>query len=207
METVVVFAAGDPLPHDIAGDIPEADLVIAANGGHAIAREMGRNIDVLVGDLDSWDPGLSGDERVQRHSADKDATDLELAMELATARDPGRIVVVGGSGGRLDHELAVAAVVCSTRWSEVDEIDWLSGRGRAHVVRGPRRLHGDVGATLTLLAMGGPATGVTTRGLHWNLAGGILLPGSSLGVSNLLESPVVDLTVETGTVLAVFPGR
>ncbi|MCO6502819.1 MAG: thiamine diphosphokinase [Acidimicrobiales bacterium] len=206
MDTILVFAAGDPLPRQVAGDIPEADLVIAANGGHALARDMGWRVDLLVGDLDSWDSKPDDDIEVQSHPPEKDATDLELAMEAAAGRDPQRIVVIGGSGGRLDHELAVAGVICSTRWTDVDEIDWLSGRGRAHVVRGPRRLHGDVGATLTLLAMGGPATGVTTRGLHWNLRGSILLPGSSLGVSNIMESPVVDLTVESGTLLAVFPG-
>ena len=205
MDTVIVFAAGDPIPSSVAGDIPDADLVIAADGGHALARALDRPVDLLVGDLDSEASAPEGVE-VHLHPADKDATDLELALEVAVSRDPSRIVVVGGSGGRIDHELAVAAVVASTRWSEVDEIDWLSGRGRAHVVRRHRRLHGDVGATLTLLAMGGPATGVSTRGLHWELSGAILLPGSSLGVSNYLESPVIDVAVDTGTLLAVFPG-
>ncbi|MFO7298773.1 MAG: thiamine diphosphokinase [Actinomycetes bacterium] len=204
METVLVFAAGDPLPRSMAGDIPEAALVIAADGGHRLADALGWRIDVLVGDLDSTGTVPEG-VNVQAHPTDKDATDLELALELAVARDPRRIVVVGGAGGRLDHELAVAGVIASTRWAGVGEIDWVSGRGRSHVVRGTRRLHGEVGATLTLLAMGGPVTGLTTSGLHWELRDATLHPGSSLGVSNYLERTAVEISVGSGTLLAVFP--
>lgn len=206
METVIIFAAGDPLPRRLVGDVPDADLVVAANGGHDTAIAMGIRVDLLVGDLDSVDSTTLPDRLlVEQHPADKDATDLELAMQVVLRRQPDRLVVVGGSGGRLDHELAVAQLVCSPRWAEIEEIDWLSGRGRSHVTRGARRLHGDVGAILTLLACGGPATGVTTRGLRWELSAGVLEPGSSLGVSNRLQSPVVDLSVDSGTVLAIFP--
>lgn len=182
-------------------------MVVAANGGYQLARSMGRRVDVVVGDLDSIDSdSLPRQVIVERHPAEKDSSDLELAMERVLVRRPSRLVVVGGSGGRLDHELTVAALICSPRWTDIDEIDWLSGRGRAHVVRGTRHLHGDVGTTLTLLAMGGAAGGVTTRGLHWELDESVLEPGSSLGLSNRLESPVAEIRVETGTVLAVFPG-
>ncbi len=204
MPTVIVFAAGDPLPPSVADDLPGADLVIAADGGHELAVAMGQRVDILVGDLDSVDRStLPADIVIERHPVDKDASDLELALIRASAADPSRIVVVGGGGGRLDHELAVAALVCSPRWEA--EIDWLSGRARSHVVRGmTRRLHGDVGANLSLLAMGGPARGVTTWGLRWDLHDGALEPGGTLGLSNILESPVPEVRVSSGTVLCVF---
>ncbi len=204
MNTVMIFASGDPLPHSVAEDLPEADLVIAADGGHELALAMGQAVDVLVGDLDSVDvANLPTDMAVERHPADKDSSDLELALVRASGEDPSRIVVVGGGGGRLDHELAVAALICSPRWDA--EVDWISGRGRSHVVRdGTRRLHGDVGALLSLLAFGRAATGVTTWGLRWNLAEGVLEPGSTLGLSNVLESPVPEVRVASGTVLCVF---
>lgn len=206
MSIVIVFAAGDPPPPQVAGDLPVAQLVVAANGGLEVARTLGHPVDIVIGDLDSVDRASLPDHVViEEHPRDKDATDLELAMARVAGDAPERIVVVGGSGGRLDHELAVAGVICSERWAEVDEIDWISGRGRAHVVRGARRLHGDIGATMSLLAMGGPATGVTTRGLFWELADDVLAPDAARGVSNRLVAPVVEIRVGSGTLLAVFP--
>ena len=50
---------------------------------------------------------------VERHPAAKDATDLELALDAAISRRPGRIHVLGGHGGRLDHLLANALVLAA----------------------------------------------------------------------------------------------
>lgn len=206
METIVIFAGGDPLSPDLLEDLPEADSILAADGGFDVAVDLGFKVDVLVGDLDSIAAELvPRDVMVERHPAEKDATDLELALELAVGESPDRVVVAGGGGGRLDHELAVASLLCSPRWSGVGEIDWLSGRGWAHVVNGHRRLHGDVGATVSLLAFGGPAMGVRTKGFKWNLDGETIYPGSTRGLSNELVSPIGDIRVEQGCLLAVFP--
>ena len=206
MRTVILFAGGESPPRDVLEDLPVAELVVAADGGYDIAVELGHPVDVLVGDLDSIKATeLPGHVLVERHPVDKDATDLELALELMSKQAPDRLVIVGGSGGRIDHEFGAAALICSPRWVGVEEIDWISARGRAHVIRDRRRLHGDIGATLSLVAFGGDATGVRTTGLHWDLAGESLQFGSTRGLSNRLVSPVVDISVESGCLLALFP--
>jgi len=206
MDTVLVFSSGDSPGAEVVDDLPQADLVVAADGGYDIATELGVVVDVVVGDLDSINTTELPDRViVERHSPDKDATDLELALELVARDNPERVVVVGGSGGRLEHELATAALLCSPRWRGIDEMDWISARGRAHVVWGRRILHGDVGATITLLPMGGDAEGVHTKGLRWNLEGETLRHGSTRGVSNIMQSPVADIRVTSGCLLVVFP--
>jgi thiamine pyrophosphokinase len=158
-----------------------------------------------VGDLDSIGAEhLPGHVVIERHPRDKDQTDLDLALELAMRDEPHRVVVVGGSGGRLDHELATASLICDERWSDV-EMDWVSSRGRAHVIRRHRTVHGDVGATVSLLAVGGPVTGLTTRGLRWELNGARFEPGSTWGVSNVMQAPVADIRIGSGCLLVVFP--
>jgi thiamine pyrophosphokinase len=114
------------------------------------------------------------------------------------------VVVVGGTGGRLDHELATASLICDDRWSDV-ELDWVSSRGRAHVIRRRRIVHGDVGATVTLLAVGGPVSGLSTRGLKWELTEARFEPGSTWGVSNSMQTPIADIKVGSGCLLVVFP--
>jgi thiamine pyrophosphokinase len=205
MDTILIFAGGDPPDPDLAQEVPAADLVMAADSGYDAAISLGYVVDVLVGDLDSivTEP-VPGHVIVERHPADKDQTDLDLALELAMRDDPARVVVVGGTGGRIDHELATAALICDERWSDI-EIDWVSSRGRAHVIRRRRIVHGDVGATVTLLAVGGPVSGLTTRGLRWELEGATFEPGSTWGVSNLMQTPIADIKVGSGCLLVVFP--
>jgi thiamine pyrophosphokinase len=206
METVLIFAGGDFPATSLAEELPEADLIVAADSGYDLAVAQGFAVDVLVGDLDSIETELiPGHVIVERHPADKDATDLELALARVAAEHPERIVVVGGAGGRVDHELAVAALLTSDRWSAVAEIDWVTERGWAHVVRSHRAIHGDVGATISLIPMGGPARGVTTRGTRWNLDGATLPHGTTHGVSNEFAAPVIDVTVTEGCLLVVVP--
>lgn len=205
-DVVLIMAGGEATSPETSADLPRPDLVVAADSGYDAAVELGYPVDVLVGDMDSiQSTDIPDGVVVERHPVDKEATDLELALELVSREAPSRVVVVGGSGGRLDHELAVAALLCSDRWTEIDEIDWRSDRGWAHVVRRRRMLHGDAGATVTLLAVGGEATGVTTRGLKWNLDGDKLAPGSTRGVSNVMSGPVTDIRVDDGVLLVVFP--
>ena len=206
METVLIFAGGDFPATSLAEELPDADLIVAADSGYDLAVSQGFAVDVLIGDLDSIETELiPGHVIVERHPADKDATDLELALARVATEHPERIVVVGGAGGRVDHELAVAALLTSDRWSDVGEIDWVTERGWAHVVRSHRAIHGDVGATISLIPMGGPARGVTTRGTRWNLDGATLPHGTTHGVSNEFAAPVIDITLTDGCLLVVVP--
>ena len=205
METVLVFGGGDPPLDRIVDELPRAELVVAANGGYDVAVSLGYKVDVLVGDLDSITEDVFPDHLVlERHPADKDATDLELALILVSQQNPSRVVVVGAAGGRLDHELAVAGLLCSDRLAGIEEVDWISDRGSAHVIRGRRIIHGDLGTHLTLIPMHGDATGITTKGLQWALNDDTLIAGSTRGVSNVLVAPIADIKVDTGCLLAVF---
>ncbi len=200
----MIFAGGDRPPESVAEDLPTPDTVMAADGGYDTAVALGFGVDVLVGDLDSLSAEeIPGHVLIERHPEDKDATDLDLAMQLAVRESPERIVIVGGSGGRIDHELAVATLVCSHRWDSVAEIDWVSGRGTAYVIRGRRTIHGDVGTTITLLALGYPAEEIETNGLRWELKGETIAPGSTRGVSNQFRLPVADIRVPKGCLLAL----
>jgi len=187
-------------------ELPHPDLVVAADSGYDAAVSLGFAVDVLVGDLDSIRAtDIPQHVVVERHPADKDASDLELALELSIRDTPARIVVVAGSGGRMDHELGTALLLCSPRWEGVDELDWISARARSHVIHRRRILHGDIGATLSLIAVGGDAHGVRSSGLRWDLDNETLYHGATRGISNVMRSPVADVQLKSGCLLAVFP--
>ncbi len=205
MSAVVVFPGGEALSPDVLNDLPDNAYVIAADSGFDRAGEIGVDVDLVVGDMDSIQGDLA-DQAVEVHPTDKDHTDLELALIEASKRDPERIVVVGGHGGRLDHLLANASVICAG-WLANHQVDWITDGTRATVFHSGGRIHGDPGDTVTLLAVGGDAIGVTTDGLQWELQNETLEQGETRGVSNILEKPVATVNLVAGTLLALLVPR
>ncbi len=213
----IVLAGGDPVEPRLRTVLERTvlergALVVAADSGVHQAELLGLHVDYLVGDFDSAEPDAIERARaagavVDRHPAEKDATDLELALDVARDRGARRITVVGGAGGRLDHLLANVALLCSPRFADL-EIDARSGDAHLAVVRGGRPPHAIVGcpgSLVTLLPAGGDAAGITTSGLQYPLAGATLRPGTSRGVSNVLVGEEGSVVLEHGTLLAIQP--
>lgn len=206
MNTVVIFTGGEPLSASLAGEIPEDSYLIAADSGLDTALSWGHDVDLVVGDLDSVSTTAlrATAAEVESHPADKDATDLELALQAALRLEPERVVVIGGQAGRFDHLMGTVLLLTSPRWADLD-LEWIAGRARVRVVRAGVTLHGSVGTLLTLLAVNGPATGVTTSGLRWDLTDATLQPGSTRGVSNEFTAPVATVRISGGLLLAIQP--
>lgn len=207
--TAVVLAGGDPGPAVDAKRLYPAALVIAADGGLAQASSFDSIVDVVIGDMDSVDPAAldraaASGARIERHPPDKDATDLELALDRALAAGCGRVIVVGGRGGRLDHLLGIALVLSHARY-EGTRIEWWTGRERATVVRPQHPLHlsGRTGDLVSLLPIGGAAVGVQTAGMRWELADETLESGSTRGISNEFTKADATVSLRRGALLAI----
>jgi thiamine pyrophosphokinase len=208
----IVLVGGDPAVAHHKQFLPEDADVIAADSGVHAAEVLGLPVDCIVGDFDSADPAIVEAHRqrgatVERHPAEKDATDLELALDAAQRRGAERVVIVGGAGGRLDHLLGNVLLLGSPRFRGL-QIDALVGDARLTVVRGgeaPTLMDGTPGETLTLLPLGGDARGITTSGLHYPLNNEDLPAGTTRGVSNVVQARVVSVCVERGTLLVVRP--
>lgn len=207
---VIVLAGGDPVVPPLPYALPEANLVIAADSGLAVATVLDLDVDVVVGDLDSVDPAALDAARaagatIDRHSPCKDRTDLAIAMDTALAAGAETITVIGGAGGRLDHLLAMPLLIASSDYAEI-QITAVTAGSVVTVVRGHRLLAGEPGELVGLLAVHGDAVGVSTRGLRFPLDGEVLRAGSSRGVSNVFESIAAEVDVRQGVVIAVQPG-
>lgn len=206
-ETVVVVSGGGPLAAGSVVRIPPGSVVVAADAGVDHARAAGLDVSLAVGDFDSVSEdelAALGDTPIERHPADKDATDLELALLAALALDPHRLLVLSGVGPRLDHFLVELALISSPLLAGV-EVDAVFDATNVHVVRGERRVAGRVGELVSLVPMHGPAESVTTEGLVYALRGETLGAGSSRGTSNVFAEPEAAISVERGVLLAVRP--
>ena len=113
-------------------------------------------------------------------------------------------VISGGGGERLDHHLAELVLLGAARFAPL-HLDARIGTARAVAIHGGDdvSLTGAPGAVLTLLALGGPATGLTTTGVLWPLSDDTLEPGSTRGVSNEIVASPVRVALESGSLLVV----
>jgi thiamine pyrophosphokinase len=205
----LVFAGGDPLDRRWVDTLPRDAHVVAADSGLEQVHAHGLTAHLLVGDMDSVrretrDLAVQRGTVVERHPADKDATDLELALAAATAAGATRMLVVGAGGGRLDHFLANVLLLAAPAWAGID-VHALIGPAHVAVVRDRITLRGAVGSTVSLLPAGGPALGITTTGLRWPLRDEALAPGTTRGVSNEMTDPTATVALRDGVLVAVQP--
>jgi thiamine pyrophosphokinase len=109
---MIVIVAGGPdhmLP-DLSNFLNENTKWVGVDRGLYILIKKGIIPDLAFGDFDS----ISNDERKEVESsgcqlnvypAEKDETDLELAINWSLEQDQDEIYILGCTGGRLDHEL------------------------------------------------------------------------------------------------------
>jgi len=202
----LIFANGElELP---ASGLPPADLLIAADGGSRHCRSLGVYPHLLIGDLDSLEPGLQADleahgVQLQAHPARKDETDFELALLYARQAGVTRVSVVGGLGRRWDHSLANLLLAADARFAAL-AITFLHGPQQLFPVRSLAHISTPVGSRVSLIPLAGDALGVTTQGLEYALNGERIPFGSSRGVSNVMAAAEAQVTLESGLLLCVL---
>ena len=211
LHRTLILTNGDILDSSTLKERIEAwspEQVIAADGGSRHASTLGLEIDLLVGDLDS----IEADQRetlraqgtqLEHFKAEKDETDLELALLRAVEQGATEIAVVGIIGDRLDMVLANIHLLTLEALNPIRAELWL-GRQTAWLIRPPgEEFKGAQGDTLSLIPVKGDAMGITTMGLAYPLQGETLFFGRARGVSNMMEQEVCRVGLETGILLAV----
>ncbi len=191
----------------------DAALVVAADGGSRHAERLNLRLDVVIGDLDSL--GGSGRAtleangvRLETVPAQKDETDLELALLYALEGGVDEIVVLGALGGRLDMTLSNVLLLAHPHLSGLRVEMWTADQ-TAWLIRPPgESIAGKPGDTLSLIPLGGDAQGIVTRGLRYPLRNETLSFGPARGLSNVLEDSAAHVAIREGLLLAVHtPGR
>jgi len=212
----LVFANGDlndgPAVEAALRFSPES-LIVAADGGARLALACGLVPRVVVGDLDSLAPDEVDDlqargAEIVRYPAEKDETDLELALMVVARRNPTWIRIIGAIGGRIDQTLANISLLrlpdlagWDVRLVSGQQTLWLIGPGE-------HPLEGAPGDTISLLPLAGDACDVRTDGLAYPLRGETLRFGPARGVSNVMLGTSARVALSAGLLVVVHtPGR
>ncbi len=200
-----IFGAGEeslPLTCPPRSDV----LVIAADGGYDAACRAFGTPDLVVGDMDSLGYTPKGVAAVC-HPREKDETDLFLGVEEGRARGADRFLIYGALGARLDHTVANLQVLA--RLAEDGIEGYLFGADDTAVaaLRGGERLEfsADYYGTVSVLALGTDAVGVTLHGMKYPLEDGVLRSTFPLGISNEFSEEGGSVSVKEGVLLVFFP--
>jgi thiamine pyrophosphokinase len=221
LEAALVVANGEvPERADLDAAWPGWDegwsLVVAADGGSLKAERLGIRPDLVVGDADSLPAADLARLRglgvtVETAPAEKDESDLELALAAVVARGAERLVVLGAFGGpRLDHGLANLLLLAHPRLIG-RSVALLDARARVRLLRAPtedgrsRRhpLPGPVGGLVSLLPLGSGVEGVVTEGLRYPLRDEPLALGPARGLSNVRTSAEAAVSLRRGLLLVI----
>ncbi|MFC2035907.1 thiamine diphosphokinase [Chloroflexota bacterium] len=187
------------------------DLVLGADGGTHHAYTLNVTPDAIIGDLDSLSDleqqGIRNTKFVS-YPAEKDKTDLELALIYAEEQGADQIVIVGAMGGRIDMTIANILLLAHANLSTC-RIEVWHGEQTGWVINPPgEAISGHPRDIVSLIPLGGYASGVTTKGLKYSLKDEGLSFVSSRGISNLLEKSSAHIKLSEGLLLVIHtPGR
>lgn len=186
-----------------------ADIIIAADSGLVAARTAGILPDLAVGDFDSLqDRGALGvlpPESILEYPVDKDDTDTELAVSVASEKGADWIAIAGGGGGRLDHLLGVFNLF--SRGLRLAPREWHTAAESVYAINAGENAQFDVrpGDIISVFPTGGEgAAGMDSEGLKWPLRGLVWGKGF-FGISNVAVDRRVTISAGRGSLVAILP--
>ena len=187
------------------------DYIIAADGGYAALASRGITPDLIIGDFDSLAPGLlsavSDHPNVIRSSAEKDDTDMMLAVRYGLKRGYKTFVINGGLGGRLDQTLANIQILVYIADNGAQGTLLGHGVGVTVIKNGELRLdRGEAGGVISIFSAWDKAEGVTLKGLKYPLNDATVTNDFPLGVSNEFTGDPAVISVADGTLIIIWDG-
>lgn len=192
----------DALPDHL---FDHADLIIAADGGADHLRRINRLPHIIIGDLDSIRPETRAFYEARQVAfkpfpARKDQTDTELCVGHALENGATQVVILGGTGSRLDHTLA--NILLLRRLADKGVSAHIRDENNEiYLVQDRLELTGTPGDLLSLIPVSEKVLGVSLEGLEYPLENHTLAMGSSLGVSNCFKGKKAVVTVKEGTLI------
>jgi thiamine pyrophosphokinase len=196
------------------GDMPDkrfcqeiaksAHMVLCADGGANKAYEHGISPASIVGDLDSITPAVLNYYRERDveiiHLERQDDTDFEKALKLMLDRGTTTLVVLGLTGGLLDHTLGNLSIL--QRYINSLNITLFDPNYRIDIITRTTTFAASTGSRVSIVPLQS-ATGVAYEGLLYQLPRTTLSNGSNEGTCN--EATADEFTVKMSSgVLMVF---
>jgi thiamine pyrophosphokinase len=203
MNKRIIIVGNGTLSKKHLGLIKPQDYVIGVDRAAFWLIRQGRRPDIAIGDFDSVTKEEFGQIKknvpiVRQFPQDKDQTDMELAVSHAITKKPAEVLILGGTGSRLDHtfvtwqmlDLLLEAHIPHTLINEKNRVRLL-GRGRTILVPGVTYAYVSIlPYTKTIM--------LALSGFRYNLPKTTIMRGTTRGVSNEISGGQAEITIFSG---------
>ncbi len=214
-------------------DIQQGDMVIGVDRGAAWLLSHNIRPDAAIGDFDSVTKKelaliKKSVKHVEFHPADKDFTDMELAVAYALKQKPKEVVIYGGIGTRADHTLGALhllerflnARIDAKIIDETNEIMLVTGRrtidiagtfkktsnNKASLLRrlgSHRKMKQDLNYRYVSILPYTKSATVTLKNFRYEVSALTLTRGMTRGISNEFVGPNATIDVHEGIVWVI----
>ncbi|WP_102027333.1 thiamine diphosphokinase [Salirhabdus sp. Marseille-P4669] len=209
--SVVAIVGGGPKE-----DIPDLSQYVSSNvtwigadRGNLTLLEAGITPMIAVGDFDSLttqelETVKSRVKNICTYPIEKDATDLELAIEQALSLYPTKIYIFGVTGGRKDHELISYQLLYrlekrSISSAIINKQNWIELKlPKSHTIE-----YDPMYKYISFIPQSHSVKNVTLEGFYYPLQNKTIEIGSSISVSNHLIGKKGTFSFTEGILLLV----
>ena len=190
------------------------DYVIAADSGLTATHRLGLEVDYILGDFDSVPPEIIEEYKnkrefdesfeIRKYNPIKDYTDTQIAIKTAINLGSTEIVLIGGSGSRIDHLISniqnfVLALEKDIKCSLVDE------NNKLYLINKPTTIYKQksFGTYISLLPLTPIVEKVILKGFKYSLDEYDIRIGESIGVSNEIVDDEARIIFNGGILIVV----
>jgi thiamine pyrophosphokinase len=202
----ITIVAGGRVEESLIKTTPQTTIIGVDRGALRVIRSKVIP-DIAIGDFDSVSEKERNEiQKVSRHmiefEQDKDATDLELAIDLAVAMRPKKVRLLGVLGGRMDHTI-VAVHLLEKLLSHNIYGEIVDNFNKINIVRHLEKFsRSNEYKYFSVLPLTEYAT-ISLKGFKYDVVKKVFAKKSSLGISNEIRLSIATLHVHLGTVLVV----
>ena len=209
MESRAVIISGGRISATVVSEqLQSDDIIIGVDKGMEFLDAEGIEPQYIVGDFDSVSPTIYRKFKEKSHipireyNPVKDASDTEIAVRLALELGCQEILILGGTGTRLDHVWANVQVLQIPYAQGVHAVI-LDEYNKIELIPKMKILSRDdlYGEYFSLFSLEGNVEGLSISGARYNLDNKTLCPNNSLSVSNVVEEECVEIRYEKGILI------
>lgn len=204
MKRAIIFCSGEMDSDRVFLPEYQKDLILCADGGYRHAKRLGITPDLIIGDLDSGVSQYPKEIANRIYPSEKDATDTNLCLDYAIEQGCKEVVILGGLGGRLDHEFSHYALMLYGLKRGV-RVLLVNERNEIWMENKPFSLVPNEKKYISFFPFGGDVDEFTVRGLKYPATDMTLFCDQAQASSNQFDGEeVAEVSFRKGGVLLVM---